>query len=140
MKKVTKISYFIRVFFFVFHFYFVFALLNSLLTIGCIGYIFLLIYFIYIIKVILEMLSKKRKYKEDFVYNFMQIGTLLYLSFLSFRVNSTKLLVTKVTSTYFKTNFVILSLLLVFIIIYSIVEFRKKKGEKNERKITKVTK
>ena len=86
------------------------------------------------------MLSKKRKYKEDFVYNFMQIGTLLYLSFLSFRVNSTKLLVTKVTSTYFKTNFIIIGLLIIFIIVYRLVEFRKKKGEKNERKITKVIK
>ena len=145
MKKIPKIVYFIKMFLFIIHFYFVFSMLHNILDAKIYGYIFLAFYFVYVIKVIIELLSKKKHYKKDTIYNFMQVGLMAYILIIAIRTNVIHMYVTKMTLPYFKINYSILSLLIIFIISYSFIEFKmpedtKKRGDSNERKVSKVTK
>ena len=127
MKRFNKIIYYLKLFLFIIHFYFVFIVLHNILDIKIYGYLFLIIYFFYIIKVITELLSKKERYKNDLIYNLMQIGFLGYIIGISIKLYISKLYVTDKTITYFRTNYLIASLLIVFIIIYGILCFYNKK-------------
>ena len=127
MKLFTNIVYYTRMFLLVIHFYLVFSMLPCILDTKIFGYIFLLIYVIFIIKNILEILSKKKRYINDLIYNLMQIGLYIYIIVIGIKVNINELYVTNNTLSYFKTNYIITSLLILFIIIYSILEFNNKK-------------
>ena len=127
MERFNKIVYYFRMLLFVIHFYFIFSVLHNILDMKIYGYIFLIIYFIYIIKSIIELLSKKKRYKNDLIYNLMQIGFFSYIIGISIKIYLNKLYVTNNTITYFKTNYLIASLLIVFIVIYSILSFYNKK-------------
>ena len=132
MTKLAKTLYYIRMFLFIIHFYFVFLILHSILDLKIIGYIFLLIYIIYIFKVIIELFSKKRRYKNDFAYNIMQIGVFAYLFVLFINISSKNLYVTKVTYSYFRNNYIFISLLIVFILIYDFVVLKNNNGKKKK--------
>ncbi len=125
MKKLVKISYNLKIIFFIIHFYFVFILIDSILNTKYVGPIFLIIYLLFVMINLKEMLSKKKRYKNDLIYNTMQIGLYLYLIIFSLRVNINQLFVNINTNTYFLINYIILSLLLLFIFIYNKVEFNK---------------
>ena len=90
------------------------------------GYIFLIIYFVYVIKNIIELLAKKKRYRNDLIYNLMQIGLIGYLIFFSLSSVINKVYVTKITYSYFRNNYIILSVLILFILIYNIVWFNSK--------------
>ena len=122
-----KVLYIIRIILFLLQFYLVFSMLNNILQIGLVGYIFMLLYFIYIIKIITELLSKKKSYQKDFVYNFMQIGFAFYLLVIFLKVYFEKIVVIGSTMGYFNINYIILSLLMTFILIYSILELQNNK-------------
>ncbi len=130
MKKITNISYYLKVFFFIIHFYFVFIMLHNILDVRIFGLIFLLFYIIYVMKFIIELLSKKRRYRTDFIYNLMQIGLMFYLIVISFRTVSSNVYVTRNTINYFQINYCILSALILFIILYSILVFSNKSSKK----------
>ena len=133
MKKLNNIVYYIKTVLFVIHFYFVFTMLHDILDTKIFGYLFLLIYSIYVIKNILELLSKKEQYKNDIIYNSMQIGALAYIMFVAIKVSINEMYVTNITYAYFRTNYIIMSVLLVFILIYGFCELHdnKKKIWKN---------
>ena len=88
MKNIDKIIYAIRIFLFIGHFYLIFVLLNSILPFGLFGYIFLVIYVIYVSMILKQLISKKKKYKYDLIYNFMQIGFIVYLVIINSLVSS----------------------------------------------------
>ena len=127
MKRLTNIVYYIKMFLFIVHFYFVFLMLHSILDTKIFGYLFLFFYFIYVVKIILELLSKKQRYKCDIIYNLMQIGFSFYVMFIATKINIDDLYVTVNTYTYFKTNYIIASMLIVFALIYSLVELHDSK-------------
>ena len=127
MTKLTKMFYYTRMTLFIIHFYFIFVILNSILDTELFGYIFLFIYTFYIIKVIIELLSKKDRYKNNLIYNIMNIGLLCYILIISIKISVNSLYVTKITYNYFKNNFAFLSLLIIFILVYSFVELRNNK-------------
>ena len=131
MKTITKIIYYFKILLFTIHFYFVFAMLHDILDTKFFGYLFLIIYFVYIIKTIIELLSKKDRYKNDLIYNFMQIGFLSYIVFISIKVNVNVMYVTNITYPYFRTNFIIISILIIFSLIYSFIELDNKKTWNN---------
>ena len=131
MKKINKIIYYFKILLFTIHFYFVFAMLHDILDTKIFGYLFLLVYFIYIIKSIKELLSKKDRYKNDLIYNFMQIGFLSYIIFISIKVNVNVMYVTNMTYPYFRTNYIIISILIIFSLVYSFIELDNKKIWKN---------
>ena len=131
MKNIDKIIYAIRIFLFIGHFYLIFVLLNSILPVGLFGYIFLVIYVIYVSMILKQLISKKKKYKYDLIYNFMQIGFIVYLVIINYKIYHDHLYVVNKTLSYFKTNYLIMSLLLIFIIVYALYEL---KGRKDKEK------
>ncbi len=127
MKNFAKVVYIIKMILFVIHFYFVFMMLHNILDTTIYGVIFLVFYVSFAIKIILELLSKKDRYKNDAIYNIMQIGVYAYLLVLSIKTCTSKIYVTRITMDYFRINYVILSVLIIFIFIYSYLEFRPSK-------------
>lgn len=127
MKRFTKIVYFIKMLLFVTHFYFVFMMLHNILDTKIYGVIFIVLYIAFIIKIIIELLSKRDRYKNDFIYNIMQIGIYFYLLIISIKTNISKIYVTRLTLGYFKINYIILSILIIFIFLYSYLEFKPSK-------------
>ena len=112
---------------FVMHFYFVFMMLHNILDTKIYGVIFIVLYIAFIIKIIIELLSKRDRYKNDFIYNIMQIGIYFYLLIISIKTNISKIYVTRLTLGYFKINYIILSILIIFIFLYSYLEFKPSK-------------
>lgn len=127
MKKVNKILYGLRIFNFIVQFYLVFLLLPSMLSVGIFGYILIVLYIIYILMIIKELVSKKKKYKYDTIYDFMQIGFVFYLLVINYKIQHDHIYVIKNTLSYFRINYGIMSLLLIFIMVYSLFELRTRK-------------
>ena len=127
MEKFVKICYIAKIILFFLHFYFLFASLYCIMAIKYLGIVFILLYIIFVIKILLEMLSKKKQYKEDFAYNIMQCGFLFYIMTIAFRINYSKIYVTNNTLTYFYVNYGILSILVLFILAYGMIEFKNVK-------------
>lgn len=119
LNKITKFSYIIRIILFILHFYFLYASLYCILSMTFMKYIFLILYSIYIVINIMQILSKKQKYQNDLINNFMHCGIMLYVMILSFRMNFSKIYVTNLTVNYFNINYCVLSILIVFTLIYS---------------------
>lgn len=132
MKKFSKIIYWIKVFLFMINFYFIFTMLHNILDTKIYGLIFIIIYLIYVIKVILEMLSKKERYQNDFIYNLMQIGLIVYIMVISIRCSIVKMYVTRFSLPYFRINYIILSVLIIFILIYNFVGLNETKKYKKK--------
>ena len=126
-KKINKILYTLRIICFLIQFYLIFNLLPKIISVGLIGLIFLTIYIFYIVMIIKELVSKKKKYKYDIIYDFMQIGFVLYLFVINFKIYHDHIYVIKNTLNYFNVNYIIMSLLLIFIIAYSFFELRNRK-------------
>lgn len=127
MKKVNKILYGLRIFNFIVQFYLVFLLLPSMLSVGIFGYILIVLYIIYILMIIKELVSKKKKYKYDTIYDFMQIGFVFYLLVINYKIQHDHIYVIRNTLSYFRINYGIMSLLLIFIMVYSLFELRTRK-------------
>ncbi len=130
MEKRNKNIYAIRLILFIIQFYLVFILIPNILSVGLFGYIFLIIYFFYNVMILRELLTKKKKYRYDLIYNFMQIGFIFYLIIINFKIYYDHLYVIKQTLGYFNVNYIIMTLLLIFIIIYSLFELRLRKDKK----------
>ena len=124
MDKLKKGMYVTRILLFLIHFFLLFSIIGSLLQVKWLSIIFIIIYIIYVIKVITELLSKNKYYQEDIVYNIMQIGLFMYLFVMFYRIVISKAVVVKETLTYFKVNFGILSVLMIFILVYSFIELK----------------
>ena len=122
MKKIAKIVYSIKMLLFIVQFYFVFIMLHNILDTRVYGIIFIVFYLIFVLKTIIELLSKKQRYKNDYIYNIMQLGIYIYLLIVSIKTTVFKVYVTRNTIEYFKTNYIILSLLIVFVLVYSYLE------------------
>lgn len=122
MKKIAKIVYSIKMLLFIIQFYFVFIMLHNILDTRVYGIIFIVFYLIFVLKTIIELLSKKQRYKNDYIYNIMQLGIYIYLLIVSIKTTAFKVYVTRNTIEYFKTNYIILSLLIVFVLVYSYLE------------------
>lgn len=112
---------------FVLHFYFVFLMLHNILDTGLFGIIFIVIYLLFVLKTVIELLSKKDRYKNDIIYNVMNIGVYLYLLVVSIKTYISKIYVTRMSLSYFKTNYIILSILIIFIFVYNYLEFKSSK-------------
>ena len=121
-----KIIYQIRQFLFLICFFPLYTILGSLMEIGLIGYLFLFLFFLYAIKNTLDFLSKKKKYQQDLIYNLMQIGIFLYIGVMYYKIYYDNVIPTIKTISYFKTNYIILSLLLIFIFLYRFEEMDNK--------------
>jgi len=122
MKKFANVIYYIKIILFIAHFYLVFAMLNNILDTKIYGIIFILFYLVFVIKVLMEVLSQNKKYKNDIIYNIMQIGFIAYLIIMSIKTSLVGVYVTRISVAYFRINYVILSGLVVFILLYNVLE------------------
>lgn len=132
MKKLAKYIYAFKIILFMINFYFVFMMLHNILDTNLYGIIFIILYLAFALKVTSEILSKKLRYQHDIIYNGMQIGFMIYLLIISVKINLAKIYVTRITMGYFKTNFAILSVLILFIFIYSFLEVSGQKRVKQQ--------
>lgn len=126
-KKFVKLSYFLRLILFLCHPLILFSILNSIIRVGIIGYIFLSIDIIYIIKIISELFSKDKCYKDDVYYNIMQIGLFIYMIIFWIKVKFDNMIFIPGFLVYLKNNYVLLSLLMLFLIFYTKFVVNKKK-------------
>ena len=124
MEIVKRGLYYTRMILFIIQFFLLFYIINSLFQVGWYILFFGVIYLFYVLKIIIEMLSKKLIYQDDWVYNVMQIGVVLYIFVLFYRIKFSYVVVVKETMKYFLINFGIVSILLLFIMAYSIIELK----------------
>lgn len=125
-NKVKKTLYVIRIIFFIIHMIMLFMLLNSI-CLGIAGYIFLIVDVIYICVIIKELLSKKTIYQEDLYYNLMQLGLFGYITVLWLKLYFNINHYTNEFMTYLRNNYIILTILLIFLIIYNSCLVNKKR-------------
>lgn len=118
MKKNEKIFYYLRMIFFVISLILTFMLIQNIMQVGVVGYIYLTIFILYAFLMIWQVLSQKKYYKKDIVYNLMQVGFSLYLGVIVFKTYYDKIVVMDNTIKYFMVNYIILSILLVIMSIY----------------------
>ena len=126
-KLFKKILYVLRIICFILHFFFLYDIINTLLQIRPLIYLFLILHFIFCINTLREMLSKKKSYQLDFVYNLMQIGVYFYIWIIFYRVHFSHVFYMKETITYFNINFGILSFLFIFLLLYSHYELKEQR-------------
>ncbi len=118
MKKNEKVFYYLRMIFFVISLILTFMLIQNIMQVGVVGYIYLTIFILYAFLMIWQVLSQKKYYKKDIVYNLMQVGFSLYLGVIVFKTYYDKIVVMDNTIKYFMVNYIILSILLVIMSIY----------------------
>lgn len=94
------------------------------------GTIFLIIEFIYSINVLIEMVGSKLRYKKDYVYNIMNLCFFAYL--ISFYIKiKTNYLTPYLSFNFLRNNYIVLSILLVLILIYSKIIVNKRQEKLN---------
>lgn len=125
MKVFKKIIYIIRIIFFIVHFIFLYNIIGTLWQVKPLIYFFFVVHFLFVLDTIIEMLSKKKIYCKDFVYNIMQIGLYLYIFTIFYRIQVTHVFFVRETVRYFNVNIGIICILLVFLLIYSHFELKK---------------
>lgn len=128
---------------FIIHFFLLFLIVNSILYVKPIIFLFLPLYLFFVIKEIKDLLKDKNKLRYDAVYNLMQIGLFLYIFVLFYRIYICKVLVVKENMQYFNINFIILIILMIFIIGYAYIESRSiknRKGRVYEREVREIIK
>ena len=130
MKKLAKSIYIIKLLLFAVNFYFMFSMLSNILSTNIYGIIFIVMYLIFAIKIIIEIIAKNTKYQEDIIYNIMQIGFIIYLLIISIKINMANVYVTRINFSYFKVNYIILSILILFILFYGFIETNNKPNVK----------
>ena len=132
MKKnlITKLLYYLRIIVFIIHLVIVFNLLYITLRMSYFGTIFLIIEFIYSINVLIEMVGSKLRYKRDYVYNFMSLCYFGYLVSFYIKIKS-NYLTPYLSFNFLRNNYIVLSILLVLIIVYSKIIVNKRQEKLN---------
>lgn len=122
MKSFQKILYYLRLILFIISMFLIFLTIKNYIKIGIIGYLFLVIEFIYIIIILLTILSKRKIYMNDLVFNIMHIGIYIYQTILSIRMFSFKVsLLFKNSLVFYRNNYIVLITLLLTLIFYSVL-------------------
>lgn len=123
MKKLAKIIYPIRIILFIIHLLMLYMMIDDIVYVSF-GYLFLIIDIVYVIRVIMELFSQKSLYKKDIYYNIMQIGLYTYIGVLWYRLTFGSIF-SKELLLYLKTNYIILSILFLFLTFYSTILIHK---------------
>ena len=126
MIILKKTIYIIRNIFFIIHFLLLYDIIGTMWQVKPLIYFFFVIHFIYVLNIIIEILSKNDVYKNDLIYNVMQLGVYIYVFTIFYRIHFTHVFYMAETASYFKINFGILSFLLIFLLIYSCIELKNK--------------
>jgi len=117
MKKLAIIIYPIRIILFIIHLLMLYMMIDDIVYVS-LGYLFLFVDIIYVIRVIMELFSQKNLYKEDIYYNIMQVGLYIYIGVLWYRLTFCNVW-GKNLILYLKTNYIVLCILFLFLVFYS---------------------
>jgi len=121
-----KVFYGLRILLFIIHLIMNFMLLSNIIRLGVLGYLFLFLDCVYVINIISELLSQKEHYKNDIYYNIMQIGIFIYISIIWLKLSFNNNFVYLELLDYLNVNYIVLSILMLFLISYSLIVFNKK--------------
>ena len=130
LELFKKILYFFRITVFTVHIFVVFQLLYILLRMKYSGIIFLVIDILYIIIVLAQLLGAKLRYKKEVIYNFMQIGFYIYFAMFFIKIK-TNFITPTLSYEFLRNNFLVLSLLLLVILVYSKLNVNKRQEKLN---------
>lgn len=115
-----KILYYIRLILFIAYLICMFLLIDKVLTISIFGSIFFLLNIIYSFFMILTILSKKKIFINTISYNILNIGIYIYIFIIYYMSYISSKLVILSNITYYRNNFILISILLLAQIIYTI--------------------
>ncbi len=130
LELIRNILYYFRYILFILHIFLVFQLLYILLRMSYFGIIFIIMDIIYIVMVITQLLSAKLRYKREIIYNCMQIGFYIYLILFFIKIR-TNYITPSLSFIFLRNNFIVLSILLVVIMIYSKIIVNKRQEKLN---------
>lgn len=123
-----KLFYFLRLILFVIYLICMFLLINKLYNPNIFSNLYFYLNLIYSFVIILSILSKKGIFKNTISYNILNIGIYIYTIMLFIITKKNSVLDIINNTSYFKNNFLMISILLVGIISYSLIL----NNEKNE--------
>lgn len=121
--------YYLRIVLFVFYLVIMFLLIDKIYKPNFFCTLYFILNFIYSFIMILSILSKKKIFKETISYNLINIGIYFY-SFMLLKITySNTTLDILSNEIYFRNNFIMLSILLIGIIIYSLIINKESKKD-----------
>ena len=124
-----KIIYYLRIVLFTLYLIEMFLLIDKIYKANFICTLYFILNFLYAFIMILTMLSKKKIFKETISYNILNIGIYIY-SFMLLKITySNTTLDILSNEIYFRNNFIMLSILLIGIIIYSLIINKESKKD-----------
>ena len=130
LELIRNIIYYSRYILFILHNFIVFQLLYIILRMNAFGIIYLILEIIYIIVIITQLLGAKLRYKREIIYNCMQIGFYIYLILFFIKIR-TNYITPSLSFIFLRNNFIVLSILLVIIMIYSKIIVNKRQEKLN---------
>ena len=130
LELIRNIIYYSRYVLFILHNFIVFQLLYIILRMKAFGIIYLILEIIYIIVIITQLLGAKLRYKREIIYNCMQIGFYIYLILFFIKIR-TNYITPSLSFIFLRNNFIVLSILLVIIMIYSKIIVNKRQEKLN---------
>jgi hypothetical protein len=130
LELIRNIIYYSRYILFILHNFIVFQLLYIILRMKAFGIIYLILEIIYIIVIITQLLGAKLRYKREIIYNCMQIGFYIYLILFFIKIR-TNYITPSLSFIFLRNNFIVLSILLVVIMIYSKIIVNKRQEKLN---------
>ena len=130
LELIRNIIYYSRYILFILHNFIVFQLLYIILRMKVFGIIYLILEIIYIIVIITQLLGAKLRYKREIIYNCMQIGFYIYLILFFIKIR-TNYITPSLSFIFLRNNFIVLSILLVIIMIYSKIIVNKRQEKLN---------
>ena len=130
LELIRNIIYYSRYILFILHNFIVFQLLYIILRMKAFGIIYLILEIIYIIVIITQLLGAKLRYKREIIYNSMQIGFYIYLILFFIKIR-TNYITPSLSFIFLRNNFIVLSILLVIIMIYSKIIVNKRQEKLN---------
>lgn len=126
-KQGLSILFNFRIIFFIIHLLMVFAIISNIRRIGLFANLFLFLDVLFSLKILMELLSSKKRYRVDIAYNAMQIVFFAYITLLWWKIIVQDLFVYEETIVYFRNNYLFLSILVFFLIIYGLFLLKPKK-------------
>ncbi len=130
LELIRNIIYYSRYILFILHNFIVFQLLYIILRMKAFGIIYLILEITYIIVIITQLLGAKLRYKREIIYNCMQIGFYIYLILFFIKIR-TNYITPSLSFIFLRNNFIVLSILLVIIMIYSKIIVNKRQEKLN---------
>ncbi len=130
-----KIIYYLRMTLFTIYLITLFLLIDNFYNINIITSIYFILNIVYSLIIILSILSKKKIFKNPISYNILNIGIYIYTIVIYIITSSKTKLEIMNNNLYFNNNFIMLSILLLGLSIYSLYLNNTLDNKKSDKEI-----